>query len=135
MCKAADSESYSVKPQQLTSYGQISPSMSYRTFTYVERGVARPGKIIYVGNPKGLDGHRAHTEEQLSAGHEQPQLVGVGETPAVVSATRLRRARVQMQVANVVTIWNSAGGQRGRCREGEKEKTAVISDELVNASV
>lgn len=75
-----------------------------RSFTYVKRGVARPCKIIYVGNPKGLDGHRAHAKEQLSAGHEKPQVLGVGQTPAVVLATGLRVVRVPLRVANVMTI-------------------------------
>lgn len=79
--------------------------MNYRPFTYVKRGVSRSRKIIYVRNPKGLDGHRAHTKEQLSTGHEQPQVVGVGQAPGLVATTRLRVARVLLQVANVLAIW------------------------------
>lgn len=65
-------------------------SLNFRPLTYVEGGVAGSSEIIYIGYPKGLDGRGAHAEEQLSAGHEQPQVVGVGQTSGLIAATRLR---------------------------------------------
>lgn len=96
--------------------------------TYVKRGVARSGKIIYVGNPKWLDGHRAHAKEQLSAGHERPQVARVGQTPGLASAAP-RVARIPLEVTNVLAIWTTRerGGGVG---EGVIERQ--IGEENVN---
>lgn len=99
-----------------------SPFLNHRPFTYVNRGVARSCKIIYVGNPKRLDWHRAHAKEQLSAGHEQPQVVGVGQAPGLIKATRLCVARILLQVANVVAIWIAAGGEQDGESRGKGRK-------------
>lgn len=105
-------------------FKQIDASLNYRPFTYVERGVARSCKVIDVGNPKGLDGHRAYTKEQLCTGHEQPQVVGVGQTPGLVPAAGLGVGRVLMEVTNVMAIWSAAGGHMGTEKEGTgKRKT------------
>lgn len=107
---------------------QINLPLTYRPFTYVKRGVAGPSKIINVGNSKRLDGHRAHTEEQLSAGHEQPQVVRVSQTPGLIAAAGLQLARVPLRVANVMAIWITAGGvthgRRGQ-EKGEKKTVKV----------
>lgn len=95
-------------------------NLNYRPFTYIKRGVPRSSKIINVGNPKRLDGHRAHTEEQLSDGHEHPQVVSVRQTPGVVSAA-VRFARVPVigrEVANVMAIWIAAGDETQTERRG-----------------
>ncbi len=110
------------EPKIVFSLSKINLPLTYRPFTYVKRGVARPSKIIYVGNPKRLDGHRAHTKEQLSAGHEQPQVVSVGQTSGLIAATRLRDTRVRLKVANVMAIWIIAGGHTRTERAGQVGK-------------
>lgn len=118
-----------------TSPTQVGQIPSDGLLTDVERRVAGPRKVIYVGNAKGLDGHRAQAEEQLGAAHEQPQVVGVSQTPVLVSATGLgRSAGVGMQVADVVAICHPEGEKRDyfnflellRLRAGILDDTGVI---------
>lgn len=114
---------YPHKPLRLRTSGH--------PLTYVKRGVTRSGKIIYVGNPKRLDRHRAHAEEQLSTGHEQPQVVSVGQTPGPVSAAA-RVARIPLQVANVVAIWIT---REGGVDVTDERKTVKVEYKPVIADV
>lgn len=76
-----------------------------RTLTDVERRVSGSGEVVDVGDPEGLDGHGAHPEQQLCAGHQQPQRAAVAQTRRLLDATRLRR--VGAQAADVMTTWEN----------------------------
>lgn len=80
--------------------------------TDVERGVYGSGEVVDVGDPEGLDGHGADAEQQLSGGHERPQLAGVGQTPGLVSAAG-GVAGVPLQVADVLTVWRRGDTEKG----------------------
>lgn len=109
-------------------------SLNCRSFTYVERGICRPSKIINVGNPIGLDGHWSDTKEQLSAGHEQPQVVGVGQTSRFITVARLCAVWGALQVAHFVAIWyqhthtHTQGRKQGEwwLKTGQKTQTYYL---------
>lgn len=94
-----------------------SKQMNHRTFTDVKRRVSSSGEVIDVWDPKRLDGHRADAEQQLSAAHQQPQGVGVGQTPRLVPTARLWGAGVPLKGADVLWVWRR-GGRRGGGEEG-----------------
>lgn len=97
--------------------------------TDVERGVYGSGEVVDVGDPEGLDGHGADAEQQLSGGHQRPQLAGVGQTPGLVPAAGAV-AGVPLQVADVLTVWRR--GDTQKVGEGEGQGGKPLTSKCFN---
>lgn len=72
-------------------------------FTNVKSGVSRSSKIIDVGQPKRLNGHRTNPKQQLSTGHEWPQVMIFSQKSGLLLVTTWV-THIYMKVAKVPVV-------------------------------
>lgn len=87
------------------------------TFTNVKCGVSRSSKIIYVGQPKRLNGHRTNPKQELSTGHEWPEVMIFSQMPGLLLVTAWV-THIYMRVAKVPVVCLIARGQKSNTSTG-----------------